>query len=407
MVFDSFKGFGKLGVFGSGARGATVDYKTPKEVGTPDRTVATLIVASDGSGDYTKIQPAIDELPSGGGVIYIKEGTYTLTENITLKDKVSLVGSGYGTHITSPENSSVVPSIFDASNCTQVLIDKIRFSSTSAGAKPKCILFNSSDDSSVSSCWMSNFLYGVSLVDSDDCLIHHNIISSSAGSSFGIHATGCSKLSISNNNVSNTPTGIYVSGNNILVSDNIAKSCSSNGINGYLCDDSIFSSNVVSDAGGAAIYIAGTSANKTDRVSIIGNLCSSSTSQAAIYLVKVRYSIVSNNTLTANYAGIGLYESAETNLISSNICFGNTSYDLYVDEETAPSNNVFLSNYAESTNQVLDNGFFSVHHNTNTSTSTTIEINGYFLWVDATGDLRIKSSIPTSDTTGTVVGSQS
>lgn len=34
-------------------------------------------------------------------------------------------------------------------------------------------------------------------------------------------------------------------------------------------------------------------------------------------------------------------------------------------------------------------------------------IRGNHLWVDATGDLRIKSSAPTSDTDGTVVGTQS
>jgi hypothetical protein len=35
-----------------------------------------------------------------------------------------------------------------------------------------------------------------------------------------------------------------------------------------------------------------------------------------------------------------------------------------------------------------------------------IAFGGYFLWVDATGDLRIKSGAPTSDTDGTVVGTQ-
>lgn len=30
----------------------------------------------------------------------------------------------------------------------------------------------------------------------------------------------------------------------------------------------------------------------------------------------------------------------------------------------------------------------------------------YHLWIDATGDLRIKSSAPSSDTDGTVVGTQ-
>lgn len=37
----------------------------------------------------------------------------------------------------------------------------------------------------------------------------------------------------------------------------------------------------------------------------------------------------------------------------------------------------------------------------------TMRLGAYHLWVDATGDLRIKSSAPTSDTDGTVVGTQS
>lgn len=31
----------------------------------------------------------------------------------------------------------------------------------------------------------------------------------------------------------------------------------------------------------------------------------------------------------------------------------------------------------------------------------------YYLWVDSTGDVRVKSGAPASDTDGTVVGSQS
>lgn len=36
-----------------------------------------------------------------------------------------------------------------------------------------------------------------------------------------------------------------------------------------------------------------------------------------------------------------------------------------------------------------------------------IVLRGSYIWVDATGDLRIKTSAPTSDTDGTVVGTQS
>jgi hypothetical protein len=35
-----------------------------------------------------------------------------------------------------------------------------------------------------------------------------------------------------------------------------------------------------------------------------------------------------------------------------------------------------------------------------------LRIGAYYLWVDATGDLRLKATQPTSDTDGTVVGTQ-
>jgi len=59
------------------------------------RVVATRVVATDGTGDFTDIQSAIDDLPSGGGVVYVKEGTYAITSAITItSSNVGLIGAG-------------------------------------------------------------------------------------------------------------------------------------------------------------------------------------------------------------------------------------------------------------------------------------------------------------------------
>ncbi|MEK0337769.1 MAG: hypothetical protein QQN41_10090, partial [Nitrosopumilus sp.] len=64
------------------------------------RVVATKVVAIDGTGDFTDIQSAIDDLPAGGGVVYIKEGTYTITAGITFPNAaISLIGAGRSTII--------------------------------------------------------------------------------------------------------------------------------------------------------------------------------------------------------------------------------------------------------------------------------------------------------------------
>ncbi|GAI66798.1 unnamed protein product [marine sediment metagenome] len=37
------------------------------------RVIATIVVATDGTGDTDDIQEGIDLLPAGGGVVYIRE----------------------------------------------------------------------------------------------------------------------------------------------------------------------------------------------------------------------------------------------------------------------------------------------------------------------------------------------
>jgi len=62
--------------------------------------VGTVIVAEDGSGDFIDIESAIDSLPNTGGVVYIKEGTYSISSGITItKSNVSILGAGSSTII--------------------------------------------------------------------------------------------------------------------------------------------------------------------------------------------------------------------------------------------------------------------------------------------------------------------
>jgi len=61
---------------------------------------ATVVVSQDGTGDTDSIQEGINMLPSDGGVVFIKEGTYIITEQINItKSNVAIQGTGYGTKI--------------------------------------------------------------------------------------------------------------------------------------------------------------------------------------------------------------------------------------------------------------------------------------------------------------------
>lgn len=70
-----------------------------------------------------------------------------------------------------------------------------------------------------------------------------------------------------------------------------------------------------------------------------------------------------------------------------------------------------LPNYADNLNwkltQILRDMAIAINQTQGSYWNGPHPIMGsYHLWIDATGDLRIKSSPPTSDLDGTVVGSQ-
>lgn len=71
---------------------------------------STVIVAADGSGDYTDIQGAIDSLPDNGGAVYIREGTYTVSSTITVPSDTALIGTGSSTriHLADGANTGII-----------------------------------------------------------------------------------------------------------------------------------------------------------------------------------------------------------------------------------------------------------------------------------------------------------
>lgn len=98
---------------------------------------ATYIVSTDSNtGDYTDIQSAIDALPSSGGKIFVKAGTYTLTSGIVInKDSVEIEGEGIST-VISFNGSSISKAISNGASTTRYYYIKIKnlyITSTSNG----------------------------------------------------------------------------------------------------------------------------------------------------------------------------------------------------------------------------------------------------------------------------------
>ncbi|GAI91188.1 unnamed protein product [marine sediment metagenome] len=123
------------------------------------KVIATKVVAADGSGDFTDIQDAINALPAGGGVVYIKEGTYTITSSIIITiNNVSIIGSGAST-IIDGSGFTALDAIFDVGTQNNIIFDMLYFLGNVTYATG--ILFTTVTDSIISNCWFDTCYEGI------------------------------------------------------------------------------------------------------------------------------------------------------------------------------------------------------------------------------------------------------
>lgn len=270
------------------------------------KVVPFLIVAADGSGDYTDIQSAIDALPTTGGQIFVKAGTYTLTAFILLnKNNVSIIGTGRTTIITSNSALSYLLEI-DNSN---YLIKGIYFDGNSKTVSEGII--TASATGIIEDCFFTAFdTNGIDLsVDSVRTIVRGNEIFSNGG--IGIYAVFGLKDSLITNNFiySNESFGLKIAS-------------STNTSNNRITNNLVYS-------------------NGSHGIEIKGN-----------------YNVVSNNNIYSNSGdGIKLKSNADYCVITDNTCSSNTGYGINVASSTCNSNvlvnNTLLLNTSGAIN---DNG---------------------------------------------------
>lgn len=186
------------------------------------RAVATLVVALDGTGDFTTIQEAIDVLPATGGVVYVKEGTYSTAVAIDInKDNVGLFGAGRATIV----RRSTAGNIIEANNRIGTLIAELYIDGNDS-AIDGIYFFGGGAQNKVSRCWIercmrygihlngvshvvidSNFFlnnrtYEVAVEDSVSILISVNLVTVDAGGAGGVYLNNVYNVVISSNKFS-------------------------------------------------------------------------------------------------------------------------------------------------------------------------------------------------------------
>lgn len=226
------------------------------------RVVATRVVALDGTGDFTDIQTAINDLPAGGGVVYVREGTYTITSSITFPNaNISLVGAGKSTKIQTTANTPLISIGQDA-----ITIEKLYLYGAGTGNSDNhgITLDASSTNCFISNNWIENMgdrVIEIGVTGSSFVIIIGNHIVNNFGN--GIHGASSSDVIVVNNVITDCTTGILLSWcKNWLVSNNRIDSSSGNGINvsgsalfGWTTD-SVVTNNVITNTTGTGLNVA-------------------------------------------------------------------------------------------------------------------------------------------------------
>ena len=148
-----------------------------------DKVVSTKVVALDGSGDFDNIQAAIDSLPSGGGVVYIKDGTFSNSSSITFpNDNIALIGSGAATIITTATNNLT---LIDSNGKDAIFIERIHIKPT--GTDCIAISLNStSTRCQLLNLWLTNLNVAIKLDNASYNFIDAGLWGASGSNTSGV-----------------------------------------------------------------------------------------------------------------------------------------------------------------------------------------------------------------------------
>lgn len=335
--------------------------------------VATYIVAAndsnnkqkadyvcDGTNDEVEIQQAIDALPSTGGLIWLLEGTYNISNTITIsKNNTMITGGGHTTVINIMSNVPDPAYPFYATNVNDITIQNLKIDGNKDATSVNVygIYFNGVSRGKIMNCYIMDMgNHGMWIYNSPDMLISGNIVETCDG--YGIYLrTDSDRCFVTENRVYNTGEyGIILdSCDHCAISDNYDEGSGQSGSNGYgiylanadnnsvtankLINDGSYgillnggnycsvTSNYVYSSGSHGIYLTNTSTNNT----VGDNTVEDATNYGIYILTNSTDNAIVGNTVRSNLSGIVLNES-NNNTITGNTTMENSENGIYIYE---------------------------------------------------------------------------
>lgn len=361
------------------AQGTKLELLVTAKLFDDFQTRTEVVVATDGSGDYntdgsadqTEINEAISNLPATGGIVRLKQGTYTISAVISiLKSNVVLEGEGPATVIkmANAANLDYMVAIGDGgtTNYQNCAVRNMRFDANKAnqtsGTGSGPIIYGASSYKNsrhiIENCWVHDSRSdAVRLLGAEDSVVKGCIIWNAGGSAIGVF-TSSQYNTIHGNVCFSNGYGVYDNnGNYNTVSGNVFRN---NGYGVYLTGAWRYtvSGNVFFTQTNYDIYLIG-----AQRCSITGNHLYGSSWGIIVGNSSniTRYNAIVGNTIawTTNQ-GIALYYGTGTtvcNTVSGNTIFGCGGHGIYV---YGSSYNVVTDNIIDGASRTTNNTSHSI-----------------------------------------------
>ena len=289
-----------------------------------------LYVGGTGSGNYSRIQDAIDKALDGC-TIFVYDDSSLYYENVVVHKSINLIGENRDTTIIDGEKrGDVVHVSADRINISGFTIQNCKDNWQYAGIK----IYNSNHTSISENVIRNNLGQGIYVHGSDST--YNTIVENTIkNNNYGIYMMQSSDNVISGNTITNNENGIYMAraSNNVISENNfvnkwiglqLEKSHSNtisentimnNGDGIYLSDSSnnIISENTIIDNKWFGIWFSNSSNN------IIATNIISNNDDIGIYLDGSSDNNITKNTITNNDDGIYLEYSSDNTVCNNNL----------------------------------------------------------------------------------------
>jgi parallel beta-helix repeat protein len=276
-----------------------------------------------GTDDQNTINNAINSLPASGGSIYLREGTYILSDDIIIsKSNVSIVGAGASTVLKIKDSKNADMYVIFSSANVNLLIQNLRIDGNRANQTAgymRGIYFVSVENSKIVDCWVENLTESAVFLDiySNNNTVTGNTCTGTSDD--GIALGGSSNNTVTGNTCTGNDCGTWLAGSdNNIISGNTCTGNNWDGIFLYSSSNNTVTGNTCTGNNGDGIHLESSSNNTVTGNTYQGN-------REGILLSRSSNNTVTGNTCTGNGSnGIRLYLSSNNNTISGNTVVGNS-----------------------------------------------------------------------------------